>query len=204
MGYIIPNMGLVTSNLGDALFPSVKQFLLSTFFLSPDQTFYTNELIKLAGRGNGAVQRELARLGSAGLILVTKVGNQTHYQANHSSPIFTELRGLVVKTFGLGDVVRNALAPLHAQIEKAFIFGSIAKGEDTPMSDVDLMVISETLSYSDFFSALETAALTLERTINPTVYTPGELAKRIAERNSFVERIMEQPKIWIKGEEHYG
>jgi predicted nucleotidyltransferase len=128
------------------------------------------------------------------------VGNQKHYQANASAPIFEELRGLVLKTSGLVDVLRAALAPLAAQIDQVFIYGSIAKGKDTAESDIDLMVISEKLAYADLFAAREPATQRLQRTVNPTLYTPIEIDKRILDDNAFVKRVMAQPKLWVIGE----
>jgi predicted nucleotidyltransferase len=194
-------MGLERSSLADSLFPKTRQRVLALLFGSPDRSFYTNEVIKFAASGNGAVQRELSRLESSGLIMSTGIGNQTHYQANHSSPIFSEMRSLVTKTFGVVDILRQALSGRVAQIEKAFIFGSVASGEDTSVSDLDLMIISRTLSYSDAFSVLERAEEQLGRKINPTVYSPSEFAKRLVDGNSFVRRVMDRPKIWIVGEE---
>lgn len=175
---------------------------MAVLFGNPGRSFYANEVIALAGSGTGAVQRELARLEAAGLVTVTRVGNQKHYQANTASPVFEELRGLVLKTSGLADVLRAALAPLAAQIDTAFVYGSIAKGQDTAKSDIDLMVVSDTLSYADLFTVLEEATNRLGRTVNPTVYSSQELAKRIQQDNAFVVRVQQQPKLWVIGEEH--
>lgn len=194
-------MGSRYWNLADSLFPKARQRVLALLFGSPDRVFYTNEVIKLAASGTGAVQRELARLESSGLIFSKEVGNQTHYQANRSSPVFAEIRSLVTKTFGVADLLRHALSSRSAQIEKAFIFGSVASGEDTSVSDLDLMIVSEALSYPDLFAELESAEERLGRKINPTIYTPSEFARRITEGNSFVQRVMERPKIWLIGEE---
>ena len=165
------------------------------------RSFYANELIALAGSGSGAVQRELAKLEAAELLTVRRIGNQKHYQANASAPIFEELRGLVLKTSGLVDVLRSALAPLAAKIDAALVFGSVAKGLDTAKSDIDLLAIGETLSYAELFAALEPASARLKRTINPTLYSRLEIDKRIRDGDSFVERILEQPKLWIIGED---
>ncbi|GAC1668429.1 MAG: hypothetical protein NVS9B4_24310 [Candidatus Acidiferrum sp.] len=154
----------------------------------------------MACSGSGAVQRELAQLEAAKLVTVKRVGNQKPYQANASAPIFEELRGLVLKTSGLVDVLRGALAPLASQIDQAFIYGSVAKGKDTAKSDIDLMVISEKVAYADLFAALEPATNRLKRTVNPTLYTPIEIDKRILDDNAFVKRVMEQPKLWVIGE----
>jgi hypothetical protein len=127
----------------------VQQRVLAVLFGNPRRSFYANEVIALARSGTGAVQRELARLEASGLVTVTRVGKQKHYQANASSPVFEELRALVLKTVGLADVLRSALAPAAQSIRAAFVYGSIAKGEDTAASDIDLMVISDSLAYAD-------------------------------------------------------
>jgi len=189
------------SSTADALFPKVRQRVLAVLFGTPDRSFYTNEVIGLARSGAGAVQRELADLAAAGLLTVRKQGNQKHFQANAASPVFAELRGLVLKTMGLADVLRTALAPLAPQIELAFVFGSIAKQQDTAASDVDLLVVSDTLGYGDVFGALEGASQTLGRTINPALYTAADFLARLQGDNAFINRVMQQPKIWLIGQE---
>lgn len=189
------------SGTADALFPKVRQRVLAVLFGAPDRSFYANELIAIAQSGTGAVQRELAGLCDAGLITARKQGNQKHYQANAASPVFTELRGLVLKTMGLGDVLRAALAPMAPAIQLAFVFGSMASQQDTAQSDVDLLIVSPSLRYGEVFGALEAASQTLGRTVNPTIYTPEEFERRAAQDNAFVTRVMQQPKIWLIGEE---
>jgi predicted nucleotidyltransferase len=190
----------VSSGVADALFTKVQQRVLAVLFGNHARSFYANELIAMACSGSGAVQRELAQLEAAELVTVTRVGNQKHYQANASAPIFEELRGLVLKTSGLVDVLRAALAPLASQIDQAFIYGSVAKGKDTAKSDIDLMVIGEKVAYADLFAALEPATNRLKRTVNPTLYSPIDIEKRILNENAFVKRVMEQPKLWVIGE----
>ncbi|MDZ4128672.1 MAG: transcriptional regulator [Hydrogenophaga sp.] len=189
------------SGTADALFPKVRQRVLAVLFGAPDRSFYANELIAIAQSGTGAVQRELAGLCNAGLITARKQGNQKHYQANAASPVFAELRGLVLKTMGLGDVLRAALAPMAPAIQRAFVFGSMASQQDTAQSDVDLLIVSSSLRYGEVFGALEAASHTLGRTVNPTIYTPEEFERRAAQDNAFVTRVMQQPKIWLIGEE---
>ena len=193
---------LPVSGIADALFSNVRQRVLAVLFGNPGRSFYANEVIALAGSGTGAVQRELARLEAAGLATVTRVGNQKHYQANAAAPVFEELRGLVLKTSGLADVLRNALAPLGAQISAAFVYGSVAKAQDTTQSDIDLMVVSDSLSYADLYTVLEAATNRLGRPVNPTVYSRQELDKRVRTDNAFVTCIFAQPKLWVIGEEH--
>jgi len=188
--------------LADALFTKVQQRVLALLFGNPGRSFYANELIALAGSGTGAVQRELARLAASGLVTVSHVGNQKHYQANAASPVYEELRGLVLKTSGLVDVLRVALQPLAARIETAFVYGSVAKQQDTAGSDIDLMVVSDTLSYADLFAALEGAAEKLGRAVNPTVYSRKELDKRVRSDNAFIKRVWSQPRLQVIGALH--
>ena len=188
-------------SIADALFPKVRQRVLAVLFGTPDRSFYANEVIALAQSGTGAVQRELADLAKAGLLTVSKQGNQKHYQANASAPVFTELRGLVLKTMGLADVLRAALAPLAGQIDGAFIYGSVARQQDTAQSDVDVMIVSSTLGYGEVFGALEGATASLGRKVNPTLYSPADWARRLAGDNAFVTRVWQQPKIWLIGSE---
>ncbi len=212
MGAIIPNMGLKKAirntapdpriGLADALFTKVQQRVLGVLFANPGRTFYANQLIALAGCGTGAVQRELAKLAAAKLVTVTRVGNQKHYQADATAPVFKELCGLMLKTSGLTDVLRTSLAPLAVQINAAFVYGSVAKGQDTAASDIDLMVVSESLTYADLFAAMEEATTQLGRRVNPTVYSRQEFIKRIRERNTFITRVLAQPRIWLIGDEH--
>ena len=133
---INPNLGMKSStsspqpSLADALFPRVRQRVLALLYGNPERSFFLNEVVALAQSGTGAVQRELASLAQAGLLTVTAQGNQRHYQANVASPVFDELRGLVLKTSGLVDVLRAALAPISAHICAAFVYGSVAKQQD--------------------------------------------------------------------------
>ena len=126
-------------------------------------------LTKQSGTGTGAVQRELAALLDAGLLLMTKRGNQKRFQVNPAAPVFAELRGLVLKTMGLADVLRAALMPLEAQISAAFVYGSVAKQQDRAQSDIDVLIVSESVSYADVFGALESATTQLGRKVNPTL-----------------------------------
>jgi predicted nucleotidyltransferase len=207
LGMIQPKMGMQqvparSGGLGGALFTGTQQRVLGLLFGQPHRSFYASELIGLAGMGSGAVQRELKRLSEAGLLTVRTIGSQKHYQADAGSPIFAELYGIAQKTFGLAEPLRAALAPLAGQISAAFVYGSVAKKTDTAGSDVDLMIVSDRLSYADLFAALEHASATIGRTVNPTIYTRKDLAKRLKAKESFVTRVLVQPKTWIIGDEH--
>jgi predicted nucleotidyltransferase len=188
-----------SASLAAALFSGTQQRVLGLLFGQPERSFYATELISLAGVGSGAVQRELARLAQSGLVTVKPVGNQKHYQANPASPIYAELCGVVRKTVGLAEPLRSALAPLAPHIKAAFVYGSIAKKEDTASSDIDLMLLSDTLTFADVILALQAATEELGREVNPNIYTLQDFAKRLSEGGSFVSRVMAQPKIWLIG-----
>lgn len=210
LGSNMPKMGISTSTkrkkrqhgLADALFSTTQQRVLGLIFGQPDRSFYATEIIAVTGAGSGAAQRELARLEESGLVTTRHVGTQKHYQANSESPLYEELCGIARKTVGLAEPLREALAPLAKKIVAAFVYGSVAKREDTTASDIDLMVISDSVSYADLFGLLEHATSKLRRTVNPTVYTRQELAKRVKERNAFITRVLSQPKVWIYGSEN--
>lgn len=161
----MPNMGMKAkaapppprTSLADALFSTTQQRVLAYLFGQPERSFFATELIGLAGGGSGAVQRELASLAQSGLVTVTRIGTQKHYQANPASPIHAELCSIARKTVGLAEPLREALAPLAKRIAAAFVFGSVAKRSDTAASDIDVLVLSDSVDYADAFAALQTA-----------------------------------------------
>lgn len=194
-------MRAAPGGLAGALFTPVQQRVLGLLFGQPERVFGSGELIRQAGSGTGAAHRQLQRLEQVGLVRVTRVGNQKHYQANSDSPIYPELHGLVVKTVGLAEPLRAALAPFADKIELAFVFGSVAKGTERAGSDLDLLVVSDDVTYFDLFEALHAAEATLGRTINPTVMNAAEWRRKRSARDSFAKRIAEQSKIFVFGDE---
>ena len=211
MGIIMPNMGTKSkvristvqkrTSMADALFSTIQQRVLAYLFGQPERSFFATELIKLAGGGSGAVQRELARLDDSGLVTVTRVGTQKHYQANPKSPIFADLCAIAQKTVGLAEPLREALAPLAKDITAAFVFGSVAKRSDSAASDIDVLILSDRLDYADVFEALQSAEAKLGRTVNPTVYTSATWRKKRNGDNAFVVRLAAQPKVFLIGTE---
>jgi len=206
MGMIVPEMGMTetrarSGGLAGALFTPVQQRVLGLLFGQPERSFGSGELIRRAGSGTGAAHRQLLRLEQAGLVRVTRIGNQKHYQADPDSPIFPELHGLVVKTVGLVEPLRTALAPVARMIDLAFVFGSVAKGTEKAGSDLDLMVVSDELGYADVYEALQEAEKILGRTINPTVWTRNEWTRERKKKDSFAKRISSQPRVFVIGDE---
>ncbi len=203
-GTIVPEMGTKrqsppSNGLAGALFTPVQQRVLGLLFAQPERRFQSGEIIRLAGSGTGAVHRQLQKLEAAGIVATSREGNQKHYQAQRDSPIFNELHGLVVKTVGVVEPLRKALAPLADKIETAFVYGSVAKGSDRAASDLDLMIVSDRLSYPDVYEALQGVEKFLSRPVNPTVMKRAEWDKKRRQRDSFAKRISGQPKLFILG-----
>lgn len=188
--------------MADALFSTTQQRVLGLLFGQPGRSFYANELMALTGSGSGAVQRELARLAQSGLVTLQVIGRQKHYQANALSPIFDELCGIASKTMGLAEPLRQALAPLAPRISAAFVYGSVAKRQDTASSDIDLMIVSDELTYPDVFTVLEELTQQLGREVKPTIYSRRQWTQRLARGDGFLKRVLEQPRIWLIGNDN--
>lgn len=193
LGTIVPEMGTRRiarrTSIADALFSRTQQRVLGLLFAEPERSFFATEIIERADSGRGSVQRELERLADSGIVTVTRVGNQKHYQANAKAPVFGELRSLFLKTSGLADPIRQALQPLARKIDLALIYGSVARGEAHAGSDVDLLVVSDDLTLEQLYSRIVAAEKALGRRVNPTMYTPEEFRKR-RQSSSFVQKVL--------------
>lgn len=207
---IIPNMGtsvaslakssLPGGGLANALFTPVQQRVLGLLFGQPDRRFQSAELIRMADSGTGAVHRLLTRLADAGLVSVERAGNQKYYQANRTSPVFAELHGLVVKTSGLLEPLRKALASFGDHIVAAFVYGSLANGTDRASSDVDLMVIAEGIEYADLFAVLQPVETEIGRGIQPNLMSLQDW-RRKRQQKGFVARIAVGATLFVMGSE---
>ena len=199
---IVTEMNTVSENwdLSATLFGKTRRAVLSLLYSHADEAFYLRQIVRTTGVGLGSVQRELKQLSDVGIISRTVRGKQVYYQANRQSPIFNELHGLIVKTAGVVDVLRSALAPSIGRVKVAFIFGSIASGAEGRASDIDLIIIGE-VTFADAVSSLSKAQEILQREINPVVYSVAEFQKRIAERHHFVTDVLHGDKIFIIGGE---
>jgi predicted nucleotidyltransferase len=187
------------SAMADALFTSTQQRVLGFLFGQPDRSFFVTELVALVDSGRGAVQRELERLAESGLVVVTKVGNQKHYQANQDSPLFEELRSIISKTVGLQEPLRAVLGPLADRISLAAIYGSIAKGREKAASDVDLLIVADKLTLEEVYAALAPVERLLDRRVNPTLYTTKEFTQRRKAKNPFLTRVLDGQTITLIG-----
>lgn len=194
-------MGITRHEFAPSLFSKTRQALLSLLYTHSDESFFLEQLIQSAALGRGSVQRELEFLTRAGIVRRTKRGRQVYFQANADCPVYPELKGLVIKTTGIADVLRSALAPLAAHIDTAFIYGSIARGTERKSSDVDVMVIGEA-TFSEVSDALTSAQRTIGREINPSVYPPKEFHRKLAAKHHFLISVLKSEKIFLIGDTH--
>ncbi len=186
--------------IGAALFGKTQRALLGLFFVRPEQSFYLRQIVRTAGIGQGAAQRELARWVEAGLLVRTRRGNQVHYRANTTSPVFAELKGLAIKTAGMAEVLREALTELADRITVAFVHGSVVRGTEKAGSDVDVVVVGA-VTFSEVAIALHGAQEQLGREVNPTVYTVREFHKKLDAGHHFLTATVSAPKLFLIGGE---
>ena len=187
------------SQLGNALFTSTQQKVLGLLYAQPDKSFYTKEILRLTGMGVATIKRELDRMLAAGILSMTRIGNQHHYQANPECPIYSELLGIVKKTFGITDVLSLALSPLMTHIDSAFVFGSVANGKETSASDIDLMIIGD-VSFSDVVSVLYSVQEKLGREINPKIYHKEEWIQMRKSNDAFIKDVLAKPRMDVMGD----
>lgn len=194
-------MPIVGTSMADALFSRTQQRVLGLLFSNPDRTFYANEIIRRTAAGSGAVQRELGRLAASELVLVTTVGNQKHYQANAASPVFEELRALLMKTSGLVEPLRIAAESLSDRVRLAFIYGSVARGSDRATSDIDVFLVGDHLTLEETFAVFAPVEKQLGRPIHPTIYSVEEYERGRSTEGSLVESILATKRIMLFGDD---
>lgn len=187
-------------SIATAIFSDSQSRVFRWVFGQPDRSYHLSELRRLTGLGSASLQRELNRLAGAGLVRTEKVGNLRRFQANPQSPVYGELVGLTCKTLGLEPVLREALLPLVPDLKAAWVYGSVAKQTDTAQSDIDLMLIGESLLLGRVLELLVPLEAQLGRKINPTCYTPADFERRRAEPDSFVNRVLAQPMLPLIGD----
>jgi predicted nucleotidyltransferase len=182
------------------LFGAYRRDALALLLLHPEESLHVREIARAIGKAPGTLLRELNALSAAGVLLRKPVGNQVHFQADPDCPIYEELRSILKKTVGVADVLREALAPLGAKVRAAFVYGSVARGDERARSDLDVMVVGEA-SFGDVVAALAPAQESLRREVNPNVYPALEFRKKLAARDPFLKRVLAGHKIYIVGGE---
>jgi predicted nucleotidyltransferase len=180
----------------DALLPKTRQGILAATLVQPEKAWYASELAQRLGVPASSLQRELLDLCEAGILKTHKQGRMVYYQANRESPVFPDLRGLLLKTAGLVDVLAQALKPLARKMTMAFVYGSIAAGNEDSASDIDLMVVGQ-MAPEDLALPLRRARESLGREINPTVYTPAEFDRKRAANDSFLKQVLDKPRLVV-------
>jgi len=186
------------SNLANALFPETRQKVLGLLYGNTKKTFYLNEIIRTTGMGVATIKRELDRLEQAGILRLVRIGNQHHYQAEPSCPIYEELRSVVTKTLGIVPALARALEPLASQISLAFVYGSVARGTETANSDIDLLIVGD-VSLEQVVDLTYSAQQALGRMINPNIYSPAEWQALLVENGGFIKDILQHPKLDVIG-----
>ena len=189
-----------TTGLADLLFGRTRGAVLALLYGRGDQSFYTRQIAREVDVSVGAVQRELENLSKVGLIIRKSVGNQVFYQANREAPIFREMQALVNKTIGIFSILRSALHPLAKRILVAFVYGSVAREQETAQSDVDLMVVGK-VTLDELISRVSTVEKTIGRPINPTVYSVAEFKSKLASGNHFLTAVLKGQKVFLLGDE---
>lgn len=185
----------------DKLFGSkLRAKVLGWLFLHPDERYFVRQLKGLLDEDSTNISRELARLEKMGILTCQTEGRQKYYQVNSQCPVFSELEGLIRKTTGLTDILRDAFKPLSKKIKIAFIYGSMAKGSIKSQSDVDVMVIGSS-TFGQVVDAIGDAQKQLGREVNPTVYPVKEWKEKLAEKHHFVTSVSKSTKIFIIGTE---
>jgi len=182
----------------DALIPKTRQGILASLLVQPEKIWYVSELARRMGVPSSSLQRELHTLSDAGILKTHRQGRMAYFQANAQSPVFADLRGLLLKTAGLVDVLADALQPLAAKIQRAFVYGSIASGEARMDSDIDLMIIGD-VAPAELALPLRKAREQLGREINPTVYTEAEFTRRRAAKDHFLTDVLTKPRLPVSG-----
>src|SRR5471030_2520696 len=187
--------------IAQALFTPAQQKLLGLLFVRVNQGFHLNEIMRLTGLGSASAQRELKRLHESGVIVSERIGNVRRFKPNKDCIVFSELSGLVKKTFGLVSVLNSALAPLQHVLSVAFVYGSTAKELEGTDANVELLLVGDNTSYGELLSRLPVAERILRRKIDPTLYSAPDFKRRLREQQPFILQVLHEQKIYVLGDE---
>ena len=193
-------MGTKMKDLSGVLFPGTRRKILALFFLNSDKEYYFSEVVRLTGTRQGVIQRELKSLTEAEILTSEQRGRQKYYTANRKHPIFQDLRNIIFKTYGVIGKIRDALEPVKAQINIAFVYGSFARGEEVSGSDLDLFVVGN-IQLDDLVSALSNVEQAIRREINPTLFSAREFKNKWSRNNHFLESVAKTEKDYVIGSE---
>lgn len=184
----------------ELLFSSTARVkVLALFLLNPETSFYQRQISVLTGLPIYAVQREVDRLRTLGLLVSTRRGNQVHFQVNRGFFLFPELKGIFLKTVGLAAIVEGVLQEIP-EIAVAFIYGSYAANRETVTSDIDLLVVGR-LSSRSLHATLQEAEDLAHRNINYVLYSPDEFRSRVQSQDGFLQNVLASPRLFLIGNE---
>jgi predicted nucleotidyltransferase len=186
------------SGVGEALFPKIRRKVLALFLLNPDHRYYFRETARLIGDTPGSIQRELKSLTDVGILVMEPIGIQKFYRANKEHPVFEELRSLAEKTFGLADILKDVLRNHTDKIAFSFVFGSIASGQETGKSDIDLLVVGS-IGLRELAAIVEPLERATGRPINPTLFSAAEFKIRVKKGDHFVVTLLDSEKLFVVG-----
>jgi len=184
----------------DALFPKGRRDILAATYGQPERWWYLSELAQQFNTTPSSLQRELQSMVSSGILRRKRDGRRTYFQAESASPIFGELRGIIVKTLGVEGALKEAIAKFGDRIACAFLYGSAARRQEHALSDVDLMIIGS-VGLSELSPSLRMMEKKFGREINVKCYSPVEFREKVEDENHFVTSVLKGAKIFIKGGE---
>lgn len=182
----------------EALFPDVRAKILAALLLQPEKRWYLTELAQHLGTQPSSLQREVEALSGAGLLEQTKDGRRVYFQADMTSPVFADLKGLLEKTAGLIPILREEVETFGERIDLAFLYGSMARFEGSSESDVDLMIVGE-VGLSDLVPSLRRAEQRFGRPVNPTVFSSREFKTKVQSGDHFLTTVLQGTKQFLKG-----
>ncbi|MFV1968231.1 MAG: nucleotidyltransferase domain-containing protein [Pirellulaceae bacterium] len=181
-----------------ALFPKTRRSVLAATLMHPDKWWFLADLARHIGVSPSSLQREMESLVEGGILLRREEGKHVYFKPDSNCPILSELQGVMTKTVGLVDVLRDILAPFNNTIKVTFVYGSIARGDELSQSDVDLMVVGDA-KLADLSPQLAKAEEQLAREVNPTLFSPEEFARKLREGHHFLKSVMQTEKLFIVG-----
>lgn len=192
-------MPIMQQSIVELLLPEYRRRVLGLLLLRPEEALHGREIARRTGLSAGAVARELAKLSDVGLLNRVRRGNQQLFSANTSCPVFVELASILRKTSGMAEILGQSLAPVAPNLEAAFVFGSVARGQETAGSDIDLMLVGD-VSFGQVVGLLHPVQSALGREVNPKIFSASEFASR-ASTDSFLRDVLARPKIFLIGNE---
>ena len=185
----------------DSLLSKSVQHILAATMMQPQRWWYLSDLAKHLDRRPSSLQSPLSALVQSGILRRREDGNRVYFQPDPECPFLSELKGMILKTVGLVDVLRELLESFRDRIGCAFVYGSVARAEELSSSDIDLMVVGAASRF-DLSSALREAEVRLGRPVNATVYKPDEFAKKLKVGNHFLRAVLDRKKLFVVGDEH--